>query len=212
MIQTAIFAAVTLTAAVLGSDLAAGKYAYERGDYATALKELLPVADQGDAQALYLVGSMFFEGNGVTKDKPKGAALFQFAAEAGYAEAELRLATMYQIGEGVRKDTDNSLYWNRRAAEHGLPLAQLGMGVISWAGEAGSKDRVQAYMWFSLCSVSNDPFPGSSSLKNAKIGSVCAESRNALAGEMTRGQIDEGKQHTEDWKAKHSVDSRTKAK
>ncbi len=200
MIRTLSFTAVTFTAVLLGSDLAAGKRAYEKGDYATALKELFPVADQGDPQALYLVGSMVFEGKGVRQDKRAGAALLQFAADDGYPEAELRLATMYQDGDGVPKRTDNSLYWNRRAAEHGLPLAQWGMGVRSWAGEMGSKDRVQAYMWFSLCSGSDDALRG-----NLKTGETCAMCRNALAREMTLGQIDEAKQRTKDWKAQHSV-------
>jgi len=184
----------------LGSDLAVGKRAYEKGDYATALKELLPVADQGDAQALYLVGSMVFEGKGVSQDKRKGAVLLQLAAREGYAEAELRLATMYQSGDGVPKRTDNFLYWNRRAAEHGLPLAQIGMGVLSWTGEVGSKDRVQAYMWFSLCSASGDVFRG-----DLKIGDVCAKSRNVLVREMTQDQIDEAKQRTKDWNGQNSV-------
>jgi TPR repeat protein len=200
LIRTLSFTAVTFAAVLLGSDLAAGKRAYEKGDYATALKELLPVADQGDPQALYLVGSMVFEGKGVRQDKRAGATLLQLAADAGWAEAELLVAMMYDKGDGVPKRTDNSLYWNRRAAEHGLPLAQWGMGVRSWTGEVGSKDHVQAYMWFSLCSASDNVFQGS-----LKIGEACAMSRNALAEEMTQGQIDEAKQRTTDWKAQHSV-------
>lgn len=192
--------AVTFTAVLLGSDLAAGKHAYEKGDYATALKALLPIADQGDPQALYLVGSMFFEGKGVMQDRRAGAALLRFAADKGYAEAELQLAIMYQYGDGVPKRADNSLYWNRRAAEHGLPLAQWGMGVRAWAGEMGSKDRVQAYMWFSLCSGTGDAFSG-----NLKAGETCAICRNSLIREMTQGQIEEAKQRTKDWKAQHSV-------
>jgi hypothetical protein len=91
------------------------KRAYESGDYAAALKELVPVADRGDAEALYLVGSMIFDGLGTTKDKLAGAALFQVATDAGNAEAELRLSVMYQHGNGVWKDTDKPLYWLRRA-------------------------------------------------------------------------------------------------
>ncbi len=212
MIRVASLVAVACTAALLGSDLAAGKRAYEQGDYATALKELVPVADHGNAEALYLVGSMLFEGKGLTADKPKGTALFQFAADAGYALAELRLSAMYQSGDGVRKDTDTYLYWTRRAAEHGLPLAQLGMAISFWAGETGSKDRVQAYLWFSLCSASNDPFRGSGDLSRATIGNVCVVSRNALVEEMTKDQIAEAKKRTEDWKAHHSLDAPPKGK
>lgn len=172
-----------------GSDLDDGKRAYDNGDFATALRKWSLLADQGNGQALCLVGSMFFDGKGVKQDKQAAATFFRFAADAGSAESELRLATMYMTGDGVRKDADNSLYWNRRAAEHGFPLAQLGMGWRSWAGQTGAQDRVQAYMWFSLCSASDN---------------ACTKARNVLVREMTQGQIDEAKQRTKDWKAKHN--------
>ena len=37
-----------------------GKDAYNRKDYATARKELQPVAEQGDAEAQYLIGYMYY--------------------------------------------------------------------------------------------------------------------------------------------------------
>lgn len=199
-IRLASFASVTLIAVLSGSDLAAGRRSYERGDYAAALKELLPMADDGDGEALYLVGSMVFEGKGISPDKRLGATLFQLAADAGNNVAELALAAIYQQGDGVPKDMDRYLYWDRRAAEHGLSMAQMDMGIVSWAGEVGSKDRVQAYIWFSLCSASDDMFLG-----KVTIGVACAMSRNALAEEMTNGQIDEAEQRTKDWKANHNV-------
>jgi hypothetical protein len=41
------------------SDVAAGRRAYEKGDYATALKEFRPLADQGKADAQYNLGGMY---------------------------------------------------------------------------------------------------------------------------------------------------------
>ena len=43
--------ALALPAHVLAADLQAGWDAYHRGDYATALEELRPLAEQGDASA-----------------------------------------------------------------------------------------------------------------------------------------------------------------
>ena len=45
-----------------------GKDAYNRKDYATARKELQPVAEQGDAEAQYLIGYMYYKGQGVKTD------------------------------------------------------------------------------------------------------------------------------------------------
>ena len=36
-----------------------GLAAYERGDYEMALRELRPLAEQGDAAAQFLIGSMY---------------------------------------------------------------------------------------------------------------------------------------------------------
>ena len=43
-------------------------WAYSMKDYATALRELKPLAEQGNATAQYYVGAMYAFGNGVHKD------------------------------------------------------------------------------------------------------------------------------------------------
>jgi TPR repeat protein len=47
------------------ADFDNGVAAYERGDYATAFREWLPLAEQGDAQAQYNLGGMYQFGEGV---------------------------------------------------------------------------------------------------------------------------------------------------
>ena len=47
------------------ADLSKGEIAYQNGDYATALKELIPLADQGDAKAQWRLGWVFDYGDGV---------------------------------------------------------------------------------------------------------------------------------------------------
>ncbi|MCH8039374.1 MAG: sel1 repeat family protein, partial [Nitrospinae bacterium] len=50
-----------------------GVDAYERGDYATALKEFRPLADQGDALAQFNLGIMYYKGQGVPQDYQEAA-------------------------------------------------------------------------------------------------------------------------------------------
>ncbi len=45
-----------------------GVAAYERGDYATAIREWRPLADQGDAVAQNNIGLMYDNGRGVPQD------------------------------------------------------------------------------------------------------------------------------------------------
>ncbi len=45
-----------------------GDAAYHRGDYATALREWRPLAEQGDASAQFNLGVMYENGQGVPQD------------------------------------------------------------------------------------------------------------------------------------------------
>ncbi len=45
-----------------------GAAAYQRGDYATALQEFKPLAEQGDAEAQNFLGLMYELGRGVPQD------------------------------------------------------------------------------------------------------------------------------------------------
>ncbi len=60
--------ALALSGPVLAADPQAGKEAYNRGDYATALKEWRPLAEQGKADAQLGLGAMYALGQGVPQD------------------------------------------------------------------------------------------------------------------------------------------------
>src|SRR4030095_12663603 len=50
-----------------------GIQAYKHGDYATAARAWLPLAQQGDARAQFLLGSLYAQGYGVPQDYGAGA-------------------------------------------------------------------------------------------------------------------------------------------
>ena len=51
-----------------GADYDEGKAAYERKDYATALREWRPLAEKDDATVQYNLGAMYENGRGVPQD------------------------------------------------------------------------------------------------------------------------------------------------
>jgi peptidoglycan hydrolase-like protein with peptidoglycan-binding domain len=68
-----------------------GMTAYENRDYATAHRELQPLADTGDARAQRLVGLMYRDGLGVRQDWIRAYMWFELAARAGQqGAADLR--------------------------------------------------------------------------------------------------------------------------
>ncbi len=52
----------------------------QRGDYATALREWRPLAEQGYAKAQLFLGNMYFFGQGVSKDYVQAYMWFDLAA------------------------------------------------------------------------------------------------------------------------------------
>jgi TPR repeat protein len=86
------------------ADLAAGQQALKNGDYATALNEFLPLANNGNAAAQSELGFLYEAGHGVPKDYTEAAQWFRLAADHGDAFAQTGLAFLYDDGEGVPKD------------------------------------------------------------------------------------------------------------
>ena len=97
----------------------AGLGAYERGDYATALREWRPLAEHGDAGAQVALGVMYINGQGVPQDYPKAVVLFRLAADQGNAGAQVKLGAMYEEGKGVPQDLVLAHKWYNLASASG---------------------------------------------------------------------------------------------
>lgn len=94
-----------------------GEYvAYDRANYATALKVWQPSADQGDKEAQTNIGEIYERGVGGPPDYEKAAFWYKKAADQGYARAQINLGFLYEQGRGVSKDPAMALSLYRRAA------------------------------------------------------------------------------------------------
>ena len=82
------------------------KYALDawiREDYKTAYKVLLPLAEQEDAGAQFLMGLMYSSGLGVSQDIKTAFKWFRLAADQGDPDAQYVLGVSYDWGETVHK-------------------------------------------------------------------------------------------------------------
>ncbi len=96
-----------------------GVAAYKRGDYKTAIKELKPVAEQGDSLAQFNLGLMYYNGRGVTKDYTEAFKWYKKAAEQGSAEAQFTLGLRFIEGQSVPRDYVMAYMWNDMVAAQG---------------------------------------------------------------------------------------------
>ena len=111
--------ALALASPVAAQDFDVGWSAYQRGDYAAALREFRPLAEQGHAEAQAMLGIMYFEGWGVPKDDAEAVKWYRKAAEQGHARAQTNLGYMYKEGQGVAQDYAQAHMWWSLSARQG---------------------------------------------------------------------------------------------
>jgi len=96
-----------------------GSAAFNRGDYATALRIFRPLADRGDGYAQYDLGLMYLNGQGVSQNYSEAMKWFRLAADQGHAFAENSLGYMYFNGRGMPQNYVNAYIWFSLAAAQG---------------------------------------------------------------------------------------------
>ncbi len=95
--------------------------AYHRGDYATAVREWRPLAEQGDADAQFNLGDLYDNGQGVPQDDAKAMKWYRKAAEQGLDVAQAVLGLMYAQGRGVTQDYVQAYMWFKLAVSKDSP-------------------------------------------------------------------------------------------
>lgn len=184
-----VLALLMAAGAAAAADLASAKRAYDRKDYASAFKQLLPMAKQGNAKAEFMLARMYLMGQGVLKDRSEAMKLFNASAVQGNADAQFFLGSLYllphvNIAEGLK--------WTRLSAEQGNQDAQLLLGKAYMDGNSGvPRDPVKADMWLRLAAKNNLPF--------YELQLAAAERQ------MNAGQIAKGKALAAAWKPKHGL-------
>ena len=84
-------------------------------DYAQAIKYYNIAAKQNNAEAEYVLGTLYFDGIGVPKNFEKAASWFGKAASHKHAKAHLRLAQCYEKGLGVPQNRKQALHHYEQA-------------------------------------------------------------------------------------------------
>ena len=97
--------------------------AYGRGDYATALSLLRPLAAQGNATAQFVLGMMYNYGQGVVQDYKEAMKWSRLAAAQGDVDAQYMLGEMYDLGQGVVQNYVRAHMWFMLSVANGATYA-----------------------------------------------------------------------------------------
>jgi uncharacterized protein len=169
-----------------------GLAAYDRGDYATAYRELAPAAAGGSPLAQYNLARMYFTGEGVSRDSAEGLKWLGKAAMAGVGLAQYQLGARHEWGIDVAQDYGEAARWYRIAADRGVAVAQFRLGLLYMNGLGVTRDVVAAHLWLNLA-ASRLP-PGEPRIAVAKL-------RDSVAANMTAGQVAQAQAAARNWTA-----------
>src|SRR6266508_4217399 len=107
---------LSLVAPVTGGSFEDAGAAFKRGDYATAIQLVRPLAEQGFPPAQAILGIMYDSGSGVPQDYTEALKWFRKAAEQGHAHAQTMLGLMYFLGRAAPRDYVQAHKWLNLAA------------------------------------------------------------------------------------------------
>ena len=179
---------ISICSVVLAApNLESVKRSFEHTDYAAALREVQPLAEQGNPDAQLFLGKMYLKGQGVPKDPDQANKWFRQAAMQGNAESQFFLGAWYLL---PHRDITEGLRWMQLSAEQGNQDAQMLLGKAYLQGEL-PRDPVQADMWLRLAAKNNLDF--------------YQNELRVAEGQMTPEQIARGKALAERWKPKSGL-------
>lgn len=119
-------------------------------------------------------------------------ASLEESARAGNPDAQFKLGKVYCCGNGPGKNSSIALSWLCKAAKQDHPGAQYEIGryyalrTDTYYSTSQAQARIYAYMWYSLASVGGWP--------------MAAAERDALAQDMSRGELTEAQSHIREWR------------
>ena len=156
------------------------KTAVQNENFEKAFELLGPLAEENNAEAQFLLGSMYINGQGVETDDTKGLSWIMKAARQGYDQARLRALSinlelagrgdvnamynsgyMYLHGWGGKQDTDAGIGWLERAAKNGHVRSAKVLSGIYAEGKFGiTPDEDKASFWSNLPAESGTGIDG----------------------------------------------------
>lgn len=117
--RCALSVALGFSGAAAADDYESGVEAYLAERYEVAMSHFRASADKGNAQAKYLLGTMYRKGLGVEADEFAAFRWTKAAAVDGIVDAQFQLGLMYYDGVGTTEDGDEALNWISLAANAG---------------------------------------------------------------------------------------------
>ena len=157
-----------------------------------AEKSIIKRANNGDVEAQYELGIMYFTGSEKTpQNYVKAAEWLQKAADRDHAYAQFYLGILYNRGDGLPKNFFKAAEWIGKASESGLVEAQYSLGLLYRDGQGVPQDNVNAYKWVNLALTSDK--------LREEHRSVILKTRNELEAILGQKELTEAQEMSTIW-------------
>jgi len=123
---------------------AAANQAFSNLDYAMAYQLAMPAAEAGDARAQLLVGDLYSNGFGVSRNDDLAFTWFYRSAVQNDPMAQYALGSAYLSGQGAPQDDRQAFLWTEKAANQDLGVAVYRLSQMYRAGKGVKSDPGKA--------------------------------------------------------------------
>lgn len=169
----------------------AGLAAYEKRDYATAIKELEPLAKKGNSAAQYHMGMVYMARAASNPQEVREMfEWFHKAAEQGHAESASMLSDLYGRGIMTREDPKKGIQWRLKAADLGHTQALVTLGDYHQNGLSmpshGIMIKKNLSIAYALYKISYEKDPSDTNSAATRLNHVTAD--------MTEDEMQVGKE------------------
>jgi len=140
-----------------GSDLwNQGVARYRAGDHAGAAKIILQAAQAGYPLALYEMGYLYEEGDGVAENVAEAARWYKLGAAQGEPSAEAALGQLYEDGNTVPNDWVTAAAWYTKSAQQDNKMGEYRLGRAYEYGMGVPLNLDQAIAWYDKAAAQGD--------------------------------------------------------
>ena len=119
------------------------------------MEELIKQAEQGDAEAQFLLALAYHNGDGIEVSYEKAFEWWTKATKQGYIYAMLYLIYCYEQGCGTEIDKEKAFIYCKKAAEHGFVDTQSHLAYLYYHGIGTKPDKKEAFKWAKMAAEGN---------------------------------------------------------
>lgn len=121
----------------------------DKHEYQLAMKDLIPIAEQGHPPAQMLLAWLYENARGTAREPALAFRWYEAAAQRNNPEAQYAAGMHCADGDGVKVDFGKAIDWLSRAAGQGVAEAARRLGHLYETGGVGfAADREKAVEWY----------------------------------------------------------------